>query len=201
MRITTFGSALSSSISRCLRLLRNALGLLVMVAVGLAIGLLVLALVSVWNESPETVVSEGAPIVVVRVIDGDTVDLDISGQIERVRLIGVDTPETVSRSVPVQCYGAEASSALTGLLPVGSTVRAERGAETRDRYGRLLLYLYRTQDDVFVNEWLVEMGFAAAVSYAPNTEFEAHFSQLESGARQAERGLWGACDGPDQPLD
>ena len=134
-------------------------------------------------------------------IDGDTIDLIIDGQEERVRLIGIDTPETVSRDTPVQCFGAEASAALEGLLPVGTVVRIERDDEPRDRFGRLLLYVYREDDGLFVNRWMVENGFASAVSYRPNTTFEAEFATLESGARDAQRGLWATCDGPDQPLD
>ncbi len=138
---------------------------------------------------------------VVFVIDGDTIELDIDGQNERVRLIGIDTPETVSQSVPVQCYGAEASNALKGLLPAGSLVRIERGEEARDRYGRLLLYVYRHDDDLFVNQWLIEGGFADAVSYAPNDDYARHFDNVRSEAEAARRGLWGVCDGPDQPLE
>ncbi len=125
----------------------------------------------------------------------------IDGQEERVRLIGIDTPETVARDTPIQCFGAEASAALEGLLPVGSTVRIERDDEPRDRFGRLLLYLYRADDGLFVNRWMVENGFASAVSYRPNTTFETEFASVEAEAQAAGRGLWATCDGPDQPLD
>ncbi len=148
------------------------------------------------SQSPNEFLAE-----VVFVIDGDTIELNIDDQIERVRLIGIDTPETVSQSVPVQCYGAEASAALKGLLPAGSLVRIERGEEARDRYGRLLLYIYRHDDDLFVNQWMIEGGFAEAVSYAPNDDYARHFDSLRSEARSAGRGLWGECDGPDQPLE
>lgn len=134
------------------------------------------------------------------VIDGDTVDLIIDGQEVRVRLIGIDTPETKARDTPVQCFGEEASEALRGLLPIGSSVRIERDDEPRDRFGRLLLYLYRTDDDLFINRWMVENGFASAVSYRPNISFEAEFAVLEAEAQSAGRGLWSSCDGPDQPL-
>ena len=69
--------------------------------------------------------------------------VDIDGTRERVRLLGVDAPESVHPSVPVQCFGPEASEALGGLLPAGTAVRLERDVESRDRYDRLLLYLYR----------------------------------------------------------
>lgn len=135
------------------------------------------------------------------VIDGDTVDLMIAGEQERVRLIGIDTPESVSRDTPIQCFGAEASMALKGLLPVGSEVRIERDAEPRDRFGRLLLYLYRAEDDLFVNQWLVANGFADTLFFEPNTTYRSSFTDLRNQARSAALGLWASCDGPDQPLD
>ena len=136
-----------------------------------------------------------------RVIDGDTVELVIDGQPERVRLIGIDAPESVSPKVPEQCFGAEASKALAGLLPAGTTVRIERDVEARDRYHRLLLYLYRPDDELFVNQWLVEAGFADAVAYEPNTSLQDRFEAARRQAEVSGIGLWGQCDGPDQPLD
>ncbi len=135
------------------------------------------------------------------VIDGDTVDVIIAGEEERVRLIGIDTPESVSRNVPVQCYGKEASDALTGLLPPGTELRIERDAEARDRFGRLLLYLYRADDGLFVNQWLLEQGFADTMFFEPNTTFEGPFTRARNDARADGLGLWSACDGPDQPLE
>ena len=135
------------------------------------------------------------------VIDGDTVDVTVAGERERVRLIGIDTPESVSRNVPVQCFGKEASDALTGLLPPGTVLRIERDEEARDRYGRLLLYLYRSEDDLFVNEWMIQQGFADTLFFEPNTTFEGPFTRSRNDARAAGLGLWSACDGPDQPLE
>ena len=135
------------------------------------------------------------------VIDGDTVDLIVAGEQERVRLIGVDTPESVSRDTPIQCFGAEASMALKGLLPVGSEVRIERDVEPRDRFGRLLLYIYRVEDNLFVNEWLVGNGFADTLFFEPNTSYRSSFTELRNAARSAPLGLWAVCDGPDQPVD
>lgn len=135
------------------------------------------------------------------VIDGDTVDVVVAGESERVRLIGIDTPESVSRSVPVQCFGKEASDALTGLLPPGTVLRIERDEEARDRFGRLLLYLYRSEDDLFVNEWMIQQGFADTLFFEPNTTFEGSFTRVRNDAKAADLGLWGSCDGPDQPLE
>jgi len=138
---------------------------------------------------------------VVRVIDGDTVELSIGSITERARLLGIDAPESVSPKVPEQCFGAEASQALHDLLPPGSGVRIERDAESRDRYGRLLLYLYRADDGLFVNQWMLESGLADAMAFEPNTTFAVPFEAARRVAEAAGTGLWGRCDGPDQPLE
>ncbi|MEZ5377741.1 MAG: thermonuclease family protein [Acidimicrobiales bacterium] len=135
------------------------------------------------------------------IVDGDTLDLDIEGVTERVRLLGIDTPESVSSTTPDQCFGHEATEALRGLLPIETQVDLERDLEARDRYGRLLLYLHRSSDGLFVNEWLLDGGFANAVSYAPNDRLAARFSRTEADARARGAGLWSRCDGPDQPLE
>ena len=139
--------------------------------------------------------------IVERVVDGDTVDVQIGGVTERVRLIGVDAPESVARNVPVQCFGAEASAALTELLPPGTVLNIRRDVEARDHYGRLLLYLYREDDDLFVNAWLIEAGLAEAVSYEPNVAYETMLTSARQRAASDLVGLWASCDGPDQPLD
>lgn len=156
-----------------------------------------------FSTTPE-VESDIVVAEVEHVVDGDTVDLlfdDPAGEIEeRVRLIGIDAPESVSRSDPRQCFGDEASDALTGLLPVGSAVLVTRDREARDRFGRLLAYLERP-DGLDVNLWLIEQGFADALFFEPNTSRRAEFTDAAETARSEGRGLWGVCDGPDQPLD
>ena len=151
------------------------------------------------STTPST---SGAEVATVEfVVDGDTVDVIIDGVEERVRLIGIDAPESVSRNDPVQCFGPEASDALKGLLPPGTEVSISRDLEARDRFGRLLLYLRRTEDDLFINRYLIETGFADALFFEPNTSFEADFTRARNEARADGLGLWGTCDGPDQPLD
>ncbi len=139
--------------------------------------------------------------IVVEVVDGDTVELAFGNRRERVRLLGVDAPESVHPSVPVQCFGAEASNGLAGLLRAGTEVRVERDVEARDRYDRLLLYLYRVDDGVFVNRWLVANGLADTAFYEPNTTRSRELTSARAAARASSIGLWGRCDGPDQPLD
>jgi micrococcal nuclease len=155
-------------------------------------------------RSPMSVASPTEPIDRARVstiVDGDTIDADIGGETERVRLIGIDTPESVSRTTPHQCYGTEATDALRGLIPPGTELLVERDTEARDRYGRLLLYLWRVDDGLFVNEWMVANGFANAATYAPNDHRASVFVAAEAAARAKVIGLWLNCDGPDQPVD
>lgn len=136
----------------------------------------------------------GLPMVVTHVVDGDTVDLRLpDGSTGRVRLLGIDTPETVKPNTPVQCYGPEASARTKALLPQGTGVLVQRDAEARDRYGRLLAYLWRGDDGLFINASLVTDGYARTLSIDPNTAHRPDLSRAQSLARQAGAGLWGAC--------
>lgn len=136
---------------------------------------------------------------VIRVVDGDTVVVDIGGAEESVRLIGIDTPETVAPNRPVECFGAEASRRLGELLPVGTEVRLERDVEPRDRYDRLLAYVFRSDDGLFLNHVQVSEGFAEAREYPPNTARRTELDGAERAARAAGAGLWAACGGADTP--
>ncbi|HLM62698.1 MAG TPA: thermonuclease family protein [Acidimicrobiales bacterium] len=137
---------------------------------------------------------------VVRVVDGDTMVVDLGGVEERVRLIGIDTPESVAPGRPVECYGAEASHRLADLLPAGTPVRLERDVEPRDAYDRLLAYAYRADDDLFLNLAQVADGYAEAREYPPNTAQRLRFDAAERTARSAGAGLWAACGGADVPV-
>ena len=130
---------------------------------------------------------------VVRVVDGDTVVLRIGATEEHVRLIGVDTPETVKPDTPVQCYGPEASAHLKHFLPPGTPVRVARDAEARDHYGRLLLYLWRVGDGRFVNLEIAADGFGRPLSIPPNTAHRADIAAAVATAETRGSGLWGAC--------
>lgn len=135
--------------------------------------------------------------VVVRVVDGDTVVVRLDGAEQPVRLIGIDTPETVDPRRPPECFGAEASEATSRLLPPGTRVRLVRDAEVRDRYDRLLAYVYRASDGELINLALVAGGYASSSAYPPNTALQARLDDAETGARERRAGLWGAC--PDPP--
>jgi micrococcal nuclease len=130
---------------------------------------------------------------VVRVVDGDTILVAVGGREERVRYIGVDTPESVKPGTPVQCY-AKRASAFNKKLLSGRTVRLVQDAEARDRYGRLLAYVYREPDGLFVNAELARGGYARTLTIAPNVRYAARFRALAEAARQAGRGLWSACE-------
>ena len=173
---------------------RRSTTVLVALAAGLVLGV----------AGCRSAASSGGPVpgigTVVRVIDGDTVDVRLEGRNERIRLIGVDTPESVDEDRPVQCFGAEASARTTALLPVGAEVRVERDEVTRDRYGRLLAYLWRTDDDLLVNLDLVEGGYADAVTFGDNEALYGVLAAAEARARASGAGLWSACGGPDVDL-
>ena len=134
---------------------------------------------------------------VVHPVDGDTIVVDVDGHEESVRFIGIDTPESVAQDRPVECFGPEAKARTAELLPEGTVVRLERDVEARDRYDRLLAYVTRADDDRFVNLLLVEEGFAEAVSYPPNLAHTDEIVAAVAAAREAGRGLWSACGGPD----
>ena len=94
------------------------------------------------------------------VTDGDTITVSVDGTKEKVRLIGIDTPETKKPDTPVQCFGPEATRSPTSLLPEGTPLHLERDVEARDKYGRLLAYVYRSDDGLFVNLEIVAKGYA-----------------------------------------
>ncbi|MFA9262001.1 MAG: thermonuclease family protein [Undibacterium sp.] len=121
---------------------------------------------------------------VVRVVDGDTFEIEGG---ERVRLIGIDTPETVKPNSPVECFGKESSDHLKQLIE-GKSVRLEKDKTDRDRYARLLRYVYL--GDRLVNEALVRDGFAKSVAYKPDTAKQAVFDRAEELARNEQAGRW-----------
>lgn len=127
------------------------------------------------------------------VIDGDTVDVRFGDVEERVRLIGIDTPETKRRDSPVECFGPEATAFTEQLLPVGTPVRIERDVVNRDDYGRLLGYVYRAEDGVFVNYEIMRHGFAQPLSIAPNDVHAGLFADAARAAEVDDVGLWAAC--------
>lgn len=129
------------------------------------------------------------------VIDGDTVDVLINGASERVRMLGIDTPETKKPNTPVECFGPQATEYTTSLLPPGTALYLERDIVGRDDYGRLLAYVYRASDGLFVNLELVRGGFALPFPFRPNDAHAADFAEAAAQAKAANVGWWGACAG------
>jgi micrococcal nuclease len=125
---------------------------------------------------------------VTKVTDGDTIHLEGLGS---VRLIGIDTPEVYGG---VECFGREASAFTKRLLPLGTNVRYRVGVEQRDRYGRLLAYVW-LPDGPMLNSVLVRAGYAQPLTIPPNVEFASVFRRAAVAARRAGRGLWRACGG------
>lgn len=128
---------------------------------------------------------------VLRVVDGDTVEVSIEGGgPEDVRYIGVDTPESVKPDTPVECFAKEAAARNRELVE-SERVRLELGAEPRDRFGRLLAYVF--VGDTLINAALVEDGYARTLEIPPNTERAERFERLQREAARENVGLWGAC--------
>jgi micrococcal nuclease len=139
----------------------------------------------------------GRPAVVTRVVDGDTIHADLRGRDLNVRLIGIDTPE-VDPSIGVECFGDEASRFTERMLGRRS-VRLELDVERHDRYGRVLAYVWL--DGELFNERLVRTGHAVVTTYPPNVKYVERFMAAQTAARDAGRGLWGACPvAPPQPV-
>ncbi len=122
-----------------------------------------------------------------RVVDGDTIELE-NGQ--KVRYIGINTPETVDPRRPVQCFGIESSLANKKLVE-GKAVTLEKDVSETDKYGRLLRYVYL--GNVFVNEYLVRNGFAQVSSYPPDVKYQNIFLKAQQEARRIRLGLWNKC--------
>jgi micrococcal nuclease len=144
------------------------------------------SLADLWRDAPPRT----AEVFVTRVVDGDTVEVQLGGREEDVRYIGVDTPETVKPDEPVQCFGPEASD-FNHQLVEQQRVRLVFGVERRDVYGRLLAYVYL--GDRFVNAELVRRGLARTLTIPPNDRYASRFKRLQMAAARAGRGLWGAC--------
>lgn len=142
------------------------------------------------DGDPEATKAGSVTAEVTRVVDGDTVEIDLDGREEDLRYIGVDTPESVKPDAPVECFGPEASE-LNAELVEGETVRLVFDAERRDVYERLLAYVY--VGDTFVNAELVRRGYATTLTIPPNDRFAGMFDRLQREASAAGRGLWGAC--------
>lgn len=139
----------------------------------------IIAPIDTPQESAETTAGE---VRVSRVIDGDTFEIEGG---ERVRLIGIDTPESVKPNAPVECFGRESSEYLKSLIE-GKMVRLERDQTDRDRYARLLRYAYL--DGTFLNEKIVREGYAESVAYKPDIREQELLDEAEVEAKREKKG-------------
>lgn len=132
-----------------------------------------------------------------KVVDGDTLHIDIDGKDETVRLIGINTPETVDPRRPVQCFGKEASAYMKSIAN-GENVRLEYDdtQSRRDTYGRLLAYVY-LEDGQMINRKMIAEGYAYEYTYMTPYSYQKEFRNLQNLAKQSGRGLWSqeTCNG------
>lgn len=152
---------------------------------------LALSIISTYNKHNPKVTEAVADLYkVIRVVDGDTIELE-SGQ--KLRYIGIDTPESTTEH---ECFGVEAKEKNRELVE-GKLVRLEKDVSETDRYGRLLRYVYLipegSNNEIFVNEVLVNEGFANAISYPPDIKYQEKFLLAQREAREGSRGLWNRC--------
>ena len=147
-----------------------------------------------WFTQAQEAATQSDPgsYTVSRFVDGDTIVVDMNGKNETVRMIGVDTPETHKPNTPVQCYGP-AASAYTKNLIGEQKVRLEADStnQNRDRYGRLLRYVY-LPDGRLVEQEIIANGYGFAYTSFPSVKKE-QFIQAEAKAEAAKKGLWGNC--------
>jgi micrococcal nuclease len=166
--------------------------------------------VALGVQAPATLAEEPPGFekaVVTRVVDGDTIEARIRARVEGpgagralvgrvydVRLIGIDTPESVKPGTPVQCFAREATAATEALV-AGAAVTLVKDVEEADGYGRLLRYVYFGEE--MVGARLVANGYAFAYTYPPNVRHAQLLLALQRQARRADRGLWGpgTCSG------
>jgi micrococcal nuclease len=153
----------------------------------LASALLLLSACSQAAPSSGTGPDEG---VVTRVVVGDTVEVEFDGREFDVRLIGIDTPETVKPGAPVECFGPEASAYTKDRLE-GRTVRLEFDVERFDPFDRTLAYEWLGEE--LFNETLVREGYALVTTFPPNVRYVEHFRDAQRLARDQGLGLWSAC--------
>ena len=157
---------------------------------------------SPYAQSRETI-EDGQQGKLDRYTDGDTIRIAFGDDKESTRLIGIDTPETVDPRKEVQCYGPESSAFVKDYVPKGTKVKVELDEDTRDRYGRLLAYVYVEKDGEwkFLNAELAKRGFAKVLTIPPNVEHAAEFKKLVVAAKENNLGRWSACAGTEIGTD
>lgn len=148
------------------------------------------------SPSPSNIAGIGGQeVLVARVIDGDTIEVQTGMDILAVRYIGIDTPETVDPRRQLQCFGRQASNENKKLVEGKQVILVKDVSET-DKYGRLLRYVYVELENgelLFVNDYLIRQGFAKASTFPPDVKYSQAFLEAEREARENRMGLWNSC--------
>lgn len=133
---------------------------------------------------------------VIRVVDGDTIDVQLDGKVERLRLIGINTPETVDPRKPVECFGREASEKAKSILSGKRvTLEGDPSQNERDKYNRLLRYVF-LEDGTNFNLLMIREGYAYEYTYDLPHKYHTEFKQAQMEAKENKAGLWGdSCQG------
>ncbi|MDO8512424.1 MAG: thermonuclease family protein [bacterium] len=151
-----------------------------------------------FSTHPVFAVAKPTPLYpVVKVVDGDTIDVKIGIKVERLRLIGMDTPETVDPRKPVQCFGKEASNKAKSILSGKSvSLKSDPTQGDRDKYGRLLRYVYLSDGTNF-EKLMISQGYAYEYTYIIPYKYQAEFKKAQKDAQLKKRGLWSPtiCNG------
>ncbi len=126
---------------------------------------------------------------VLKVVDGDTIQIDFNGTKEKVRLIGIDTPESVHPDEAKNTENGKIASEYTKSILTGKRVKLELDVQERDKYGRILAYVYL--DGQMVNKKLLADGYAQVATFPPNVKYVEEFKEIQKEAKEAKRGLWG----------
>ena len=141
--------------------------------------------------SPSSMQSNRIQATLVKVVDGDTVQVNINGTRETIRIIGINTPETVDPRRPIECFGKEASDKANTLLPIGKAVELEQdlSQDNRDRYKRLLRYVFI--DGVDYGKQMIAEGYAYEYTYEIPYKYQLDYKEAQRLAQENKRGLWG----------
>lgn len=145
---------------------------------------------------PDRVPGNAVEAVVEYVYDGDTIEVVVDGTQDTVRLTGINAPETGGNNTSAECFGQEATDALSNLLRPGTGVWLERDQSDRDQYGRLIRFVWLVHQDgsvVLVNEWLVRGGYAMARVYRPDTLYSEVLADGQEFAERERLGIWTSC--------
>lgn len=146
-----------------------------------------------WDGKTNTAsINDSTKALVTRVVDGDTIIVDFNGKEERVRLIGIDTPESVHPDKDKNVEFGKVASEFTRTKLEGKEVKLEFDAQERDRYGRILAYVY--MDGKMFNKTLLEEGYAKIATFPPNVKYVSEFTEIEKTARENKKGLWNIVD-------